>query len=192
MASNSDHTQSASASAVLPGNGTVVHSSQDFRERVSFLLRFFEFTSEDAKIIHLVSGRLSAMLPSISDAVYRKLFSFPETKEKFFRKTGQAEAQVVEERRHFLELYLTKLLMMDYNDCTSWRYFEDLARRHTSDNLFVEYQHMGAVLGYLQNLLVPAIMTLQELDLRHRCSLLQALTKVLWIQNDMIACRYME
>jgi hypothetical protein len=55
------------------------------------------------------------------------------------------------------------------------------------DPLSVEYIHIGACIGYIQDIMIEAIMSLPQLSLRRKTALLRALTKVLWIQNDMFA-----
>lgn len=55
------------------------------------------------------------------------------------------------------------------------------------DPLSVEYIHIGACIGYIQDIMIEAIMSHQQLSLRRKIALLRALTKVLWIQNDMFA-----
>ena len=53
--------------------------------------------------------------------------------------------------------------------------------------LNIEYIHIGACLGYIQDIFIEALMGHPHLSTRRKVALIRALTKVIWIQNDMFA-----
>jgi hypothetical protein len=57
-------------------------------------------------------------------------------------------------------------------------------RLHT---LNIEYIHMGACLGYVQDLFTEALMSHPTLSIRRKTAIIRAISKIIWIQNDLIA-----
>lgn len=53
--------------------------------------------------------------------------------------------------------------------------------------VFVEYMFLNVCLGYIQDIALEAIMLLPDLSDAKKVSLVRALTKVIWIQNDLFA-----
>ena len=51
----------------------------------------------------------------------------------------------------------------------------------------VEYIHIGACLGYIQDMLIEAVMGYDKISFPLRLALMRALSKVIWIQNDLFA-----
>lgn len=80
-----------------------------------------------------------------------------------------------------------------------WTYLDKVAIMHTGKagfkdrekkpELRVEYIHIGALLGYVLNVVIGAAMTL-EIDTETKSKVILALNKVLWIQNDLFARHY--
>ncbi|KUJ21900.1 uncharacterized protein LY89DRAFT_681262 [Mollisia scopiformis] len=62
--------------------------------------------------------------------------------------------------------------------------------REKKPELRVEYIHMGALLGYVVDILVGAVM---EMDVANEMKgrVIRALNKVVWIQNDLFARHYL-
>lgn len=59
-----------------------------------------------------------------------------------------------------------------------------LGRKHP---LHVEYIHLGACLGFIQDIMTEAILSHPRLHLQRKTALIKALGKVIWIQNDLMA-----
>lgn len=59
-----------------------------------------------------------------------------------------------------------------------------LGRKHP---LNVEYIHLGACLGYIQDILNEAILSHPRLHIQRKIALVKALNKVIWVQNDLMA-----
>ncbi|KAE8347986.1 Protoglobin-domain-containing protein [Aspergillus coremiiformis] len=53
--------------------------------------------------------------------------------------------------------------------------------------LNIEYIHMGACLGFIQDIFTEALMSHPRLSLQRKTALVRAIGKVIWIQNDLIA-----
>lgn len=53
--------------------------------------------------------------------------------------------------------------------------------------LNVEYVHIGACLGFIQDIFTEALMSHPRLSLQRKTALLRAINKIIWIQNDLFA-----
>lgn len=53
--------------------------------------------------------------------------------------------------------------------------------------LNIEYIHIGACMGYIQDIWIGAMMSHPQLSLRRKIALVRAVNKILWIQNDLFA-----
>lgn len=53
--------------------------------------------------------------------------------------------------------------------------------------LNIEYMHLGACLGYIQDIFTEALMSHPRLSLQRKVSLIRAIGKIIWIQNDLFA-----
>lgn len=53
--------------------------------------------------------------------------------------------------------------------------------------LNIEYIHIGACLGFIQDIFTEALMSHPQLSLRSKTALLRAINKIIWIQNDLFA-----
>lgn len=51
---------------------------------------------------------------------------------------------------------------------------------------------MGALLGYVVDIVVGAVMAMDEVDNVMKGRVIRALNKVVWIQNDLMARHYIE
>ena len=50
---------------------------------------------------------------------------------------------------------------------------------------------MGALLGYVVDIVVGAVMSMDVIDNEMKCKVIRALNKVVWIQNDLMARHYL-
>ena len=62
-----------------------------------------------------------------------------------------------------------------------------LGREHP---LHVEYIHIGATLALIQDVFIEAILSHPKLHLQRKIAIIKALSKVIWIQNDLFAKWY--
>lgn len=56
--------------------------------------------------------------------------------------------------------------------------------------LHVEYVHIGACLGFIQDTLTEALLSHPRIKMDRKIALVKALNKVIWIQNDLFAKWY--
>lgn len=56
--------------------------------------------------------------------------------------------------------------------------------------LKVDYIHMSALLGFVEDIVVGAVLGMDEIDLAMKGKVIRAFNKVLWIQNDLMARHY--
>jgi hypothetical protein len=56
--------------------------------------------------------------------------------------------------------------------------------------LHVEYVHIGVTLSFIQDILMEAILSHPRLKMDRKIALVKALSKVIWIQNDLFAKWY--
>jgi len=148
------------------------------------------------------------MVPGLVNAVYEKLFSFDVTKQSFLRRnegfSGTLTASSVEDittddeqivfRKGMLSRYFGKLLSEPFDE-KMVSYLDRVARIHTDtptkkSRIQVEYVHIGALLGYVESLLVGAVKSLDEIDIDTKFAAINAVNKLIWVQNDMFARYY--
>lgn len=53
--------------------------------------------------------------------------------------------------------------------------------------LNIEYIHMGACLGYIQDLFTEALLSHPTLTISRKTAMIRAISKIIWIQNDLIS-----
>ncbi|PWW77831.1 hypothetical protein C7212DRAFT_313172 [Tuber magnatum] len=188
-------------------------SLSTLQTRIAYLKSFTQFTQADAAALHAAKPVIEALIPSIVDAVYKKLLSYDITAKAFLpRQTGydgvaptkleelDLEHPMVKFRMGFLKAYLKKLVVADYDDLETWEYFDKVGVMHTGvagfahrakkPGLRVEYIHVGLLLGYVVDLVIAAVLAHPDLDNETRSAVLRALNKVIWIQNDLFARHY--
>ena len=49
---------------------------------------------------------------------------------------------------------------------------------------------MSALLGYVEDIVVAAVLAMDEIDLATKTKVIRAFNKMLWIQNDLMARHY--
>lgn len=68
-----------------------------------------------------------------------------------------------------------------------WEYMDKVGMMHVGQGmkhpLHIEYIHMGMLLGFVQDVMVEAILSHPRLSLGMKVRVVKALGKVLWIQN---------
>ena len=63
--------------------------------------------------------------------------------------------------------------------------------REKRPELRVEYIHMNALLGYVMDIVISAVMDMDVIDTPTKSAMIKAFNKVIWIQNDLFARHYM-
>ncbi|KAJ5818441.1 hypothetical protein N7474_004032 [Penicillium riverlandense] len=173
----------------------------NFEERIKYLHEFLEFGIADVEALVTGAKYVKALIPRVVTLVYEKLLQRDITSRAFHTRStakGKPEDEdwltedtpQIQRRKMFLRWYLNRLCQ-DPTKMDFWRYIGKVGMMHSGqlrmDPLSVEYIHIGACIGYIQDVMIEAIMSLPQLSLRRKIALLRALTKVLWIQNDMFA-----
>lgn len=192
-------------------------SLEDLPSRISYLSAFLELTPSDGEALLASKPLVAPLVPVVLDAVYTKLLSFDITAQAFVPKGTGYEGEVVKDvrdltleneqikfRKDFLKNYLVKLVSTSDLSPTSpfWVYLNNVGIMHTGlpgfkhrakrPELRVEYIHMGALLGYVVDILVGAVMGMDEVDNVMKGRVIRALNKVVWIQNDLFARHYVK
>ena len=105
-------------------------------------------------------------------------------------------------RKDFLKTYLVKLVSnSDWSEGSRfWEYLDRVGLMHTGDpgfkhranrpELRVEVVHCAALLGYVEDIVLRAVMGAEELDIETKTAVISAFNKVLWIQNDLFTRHY--
>jgi len=190
-------------------------SLEDLPSRISYLSSFLELTASDGEALLAAKPLVAPLIPAILEAVYTKLLSFDITAQAFVPKNTDFEGETVKTvqelslehpqialRKDFLKNYLVKLVSTsDLSPGSSfWVYLNNVGIMHTGKpgfkhrekrpDLRVEYIHMGALLGYVVDIVVGAVMDMVVIDSQMKSRVIRALNKVLWIQNDLFARHY--
>ena len=135
--------------------------------------------------------------------VYKKLLQYDITARAFTTQStsysGPVDAQLSEDspqilhRKMFLRGYLNKLCS-DPSRMEFWEYLDKVGMMHTGQGrvhpLHVEYVHVGVSLSLIQDVLTEAVLSHPRLTMERKIALVKALSKVLWIQNDLFAKWY--
>lgn len=196
------------SAASLTSTGTLA-------ERITYLSHFLDLTADDSEVLCSAAPLIAPLVPAVLDAVYIKLLSFDITAQAFVPRNSDYTGEVVKDvheltpehpqivmRKDFLKNYLVKLVSTSDLTPTSpfWEYLDKVAIMHTGKpgfkhrqkrpDLRVEYIHMGALLAFVVNVVIGAVMGMDEVDNTTKGKVLCALNKVVWIQNDLFARQY--
>ncbi len=198
------------ASTTIPTPEALLHVDElrleeDLQYRFEYVAQFIGFGVKDIKVLCEVSELLSPHIAGLVDAVYEKLFQYDATKRHFVPRNCGFDGKVPESlesltlddeqitfRKTHLRRYLEKLLTVDY-DVTLVTYLDFVGRTHTTKagatSINVPLVQMNALMGFVATALSAKIMDL-GLDGETQRHTLQAVTKLLWIQNDLITRHY--
>jgi hypothetical protein len=93
----------------------------------------------------------------------------------------------------FLRGYLNKLCS-DPSQMEFWQYLDKVGMMHVGQGrthpLHVEYVHIGVTLSFIQDVVTEAILSHPRMKMERKIALVKALSKVIWIQNDLFAKWY--
>ncbi|PWI69950.1 hypothetical protein PCL_00094 [Purpureocillium lilacinum] len=172
----------------------------NLEQRILYLHSFLDFSSRDIEALITGAKYVKALIPAIVNIVYKKLLQYDITARAFTTRSTSFEGPVDEvpdenspqilHRKMFLRAYLAKLCS-DPSKMEFWEYLDKvgmmhvgLGRRHP---LHIEYVHLGACLGFIQDIMTEAILSHPRMHLSRKTALVKALNKVIWIQNDLMA-----
>jgi len=86
----------------------------------------------------------------------------------------------------FLRGYLRKLCS-DPSKMEYWQYLDKVGMMHVGQGrkhpLHIEFIHMGVLLGYVEDILIEAILSHPKLSLKEKTAVVRAVNKLVWIQN---------
>ncbi|KAG2230431.1 Protoglobin-domain-containing protein [Thamnidium elegans] len=178
----------------------------DGQYRFEYVAKFLDFGDADIKAIASVADDIRPLAPVVVDAVYKKLFEFDITKKHFVPKNAGFEGEAptsledltldhpqIKFRKDFLGKYLNKILSGPYDD-RFLRYLDWVAKIHTDtpekkSKINVDYIHINALMGYVESILVNAVVNMGY-EKEKESAVLLAFNKLLWIQNDYFAKYY--
>ncbi|KAL2826826.1 Protoglobin-domain-containing protein [Aspergillus cavernicola] len=168
--------------------------------RINYLKEFLDFNSGDVEALASGARYLKTLIPAVVNLTYRKLLEFDITARAFHTRDTASDTPIEEfyneaspqimRRKMFLRWYLTKIIQ-DPTQMDFWRYLNKVGLMHTAQerlhSLNIEYIHMGACLGYMQDIFIEALMSHPTLSTSRKTALIRAISKIIWIQNDLIA-----
>ncbi|GAB1311454.1 hypothetical protein MFIFM68171_01664 [Madurella fahalii] len=171
--------------------------------RVRYLHSFLDFGASDIEALKSGSKYIQALIPAVVNIVYRKLLQYDITARAFQTRSTAFEGPMDEEpdeqspqilhRKMFLRAYLKKLCS-DPTQMEFWEYLDKVGMMHTgigrTHPLHIEYIHIGAALAVIQDVLSEAILSHPRLHIARKISIVKALGKVIWIQNDLFTKWY--
>ncbi|KAF2665433.1 hypothetical protein BT63DRAFT_66062 [Microthyrium microscopicum] len=195
-------------SSFIMGTRRVQHVDLEssLEARIQFLHSFLDFTSNDITTLLGGGKYIRPSIPSIVDSFYKKLLSYDVTANHFGTRSSGYEGAVdktphgsspqMEYRKLILRGYLQKLFS-DASKMEYWEYLDKVGIKHassplqtsqpTSQCMDIAFIHLGASLGYLQDLLNEAILLHPRLKSERKLALVKAVGKIIWIQNDLFA-----
>ncbi|KAG9018536.1 hypothetical protein FRB90_011512 [Tulasnella sp. 427] len=177
--------------------------------RVSYLVSFIGFSSADAEALQAVAPHIRPHLPGIGEAMYNKMWSFDVTRQSLTQPNNphiprNADLSQARERMRYMTSFqghwLLKIFIADWEDLSTFAYFDRVGLSHIGESAFrhrgergtyqVDYVHIGLLLGHLTDLLTQRILQLEQITMEEKIKAISALTKAMWIQNDLISRHY--
>ncbi|KAF7557496.1 hypothetical protein G7046_g6034 [Stylonectria norvegica] len=171
--------------------------------RIDYLHRFLDFNDRDLEALAFGSNFVQELIPAVTHIIYQKLLQFDITARAFesgdtrseepLKNTIDENSPELQERKMFLNSYLRKICS-DQSKMAFWEYLDQVGAMHVglrrSKPLRVEYIHISATLCLIQHVLTEAVLSHSSLPMSRRVSMVKALSKVIWIQNDLFAKWY--
>lgn len=168
--------------------------------RIDYLKSFLDFNTDDIEALESGNKYIKALIPAVVNMVYKKLLehditarvfmTYDTANEKPIEDFFNEESPQIKRRKMFLRWYLIKICS-DPTQMEFWRYLNKVGMMHCGQErlhkLNVEYIHIGACLGYIQDIFIEALMSHPRLSLQRKIALLRAINKIVWIQNDLFA-----
>ncbi|KAJ5586940.1 uncharacterized protein N7459_002705 [Penicillium hispanicum] len=170
-------------------------------DRIKYLQDFLEWSSADVEALQNGTKYLKQLIPAVVNLVYKKILQYDITSRAFHTRTTTDEKEVeddylteetpqIKRRKMFLRWYLIRLCQ-DPTSMEFWKYLNKVGMMHSGQErmhaLNIEYVHIGACLGYIQDIFVEALMSHPQISLRRKIALVRAINKIIWIQNDLFS-----
>ncbi|KAF5011925.1 hypothetical protein FDECE_1990 [Fusarium decemcellulare] len=160
--------------------------------RIDYLHKFLDFNDRDLEALAFGSKFVQDLIPAVTHVVYRKLLQFDITARAFEVRDTRSEEPLnnvlddnspeVQTRKSFLNSYLKKICS-DQSKMAFWEYLDNVGNKP----LRVEYIHISATLCLIQHVLTESVLSHNALPMSRRVAMVKALSKVIWIQNDLFA-----
>lgn len=181
--------------------------NHDLVYRFKYVSKFVDFSQDDIKVLNTFAPIITPILPSIVEAVYKKLYTFDITKDYFLmrndgfevyspsKETGLTLDSVqVGYRKDMLSIFITRVLTQtEWND-SFLEYLSRVGEIHThkggSASINVDYIHINALLCTLENILIDHVWAIDSVPWEKKRHILHALSKFFWIQNDFFTMQY--
>ena len=177
----------------------------DLQYRFSYLAEFMGFGQEDIDVIHGAAPLLAPVVPALVDAVYDKLHGYDATWRHFVPRQAGYEGEVPQTldsltldhpqiafRKHHLGRYLERLVTVPY-DAKMVTYLDTVGKMHTpaagSGSINVPLVQMNALMGFVADAVNATILGF-DIPAEAKTKAIRAFSKLLWIQNDLIARHY--
>ncbi|EUC31927.1 hypothetical protein COCVIDRAFT_35970 [Bipolaris victoriae FI3] len=172
--------------------------------RIQYLHSFLDFSSRDMEALTSGAKYIKALIPAVVNIVYKKLLQYDITARAFETRStsyqGRVDVSNLDEnspqilyRKMFLRGYLNKLCS-DPSTMEFWEYLDKVGMMHVGQGrahpLHVEYVHIGVTLSFVQDIITEAVLSHPRLKMERKIALVKALSKVIWIQNDLFAKWY--
>jgi len=180
----------------------------DLAYRFNFVAKFAGFGDEDKAVLKAAAPLVTPLVPAVVTAVYKKLFSYDVTKQYFLSRNDGFEGDIggltleklsvdheqIRFRKDMLTKYLAKLVTSDF-DAQFLGYLDRVGKIHTTKmgnkNLQIDYIYVNALFGYVEDVLIGAVMDITTTDNETKKAIIRAFNKLLWIQNDLFARHYL-
>ncbi|KAK1231457.1 hypothetical protein PQX77_005437 [Marasmius sp. AFHP31] len=187
--------------------------------RIAYLTDFLNFGMEDAEAILEVSPMIHDVIPDLVDGMYEKLFEFDVTKKVFLQRNQGFAGDLPKRledltldspqlvfRKVFMKSWARRVLTADYTSDVTWAYMDKVGIMHTGASPFkhqqalgipplnVPYRDCALMLGHVLEVLQTAVFSIPEskLSLQKRITAVNAINKVIWIQNDLFSRHYIK
>ncbi|KAF1839151.1 hypothetical protein BDW02DRAFT_487291 [Decorospora gaudefroyi] len=171
--------------------------------RIQYLHSFLDFSSRDIEALVTGAKYIKALIPAVVNIVYKKLLQYDITARAFETRSTSYSGPVdpnlnenspqILHRKMFLRGYLNKLCS-DPSRMEFWEYLDKVGMMHVGQGrahpLHVEYVHIGVTLSFVQDIITEAVLSHPRLKMDRKIALVKALSKVIWIQNDLFAKWY--
>ncbi|KAK0221017.1 Protoglobin-domain-containing protein [Armillaria nabsnona] len=183
--------------------------------RMAYLKDFLGFGKPQQDILNKTSPLIYGSIPEVVDGLYSKLFEFDVTKQIFMERNegfdGPLPAKLEDltldspqliYRKIFMKAWARRIITADYSSPKTWAYLDKVGIMHTgvksfkhrahAPPLIVPYRDCALALGWVCDVLQTAILQLPDdkLSMQEKINAISAITKVIWIQNDLFARHY--
>ncbi|VAX37090.1 hypothetical protein MNBD_UNCLBAC01-1605 [hydrothermal vent metagenome] len=177
----------------------------DLAYRFGYVSEFIGLTEDDIKTIHASAEHLAPLVEDLVDKVYNQLQEYDCTWRHFIPRQAGYDGPLLEKsedltmehpqitfRKKHLQEYLVKLVSEPYDE-KMVAYLDMVGKIHTpkagNEGINVPLVQMNALMGFVSTMLMNTISEL-PISEKIRQSTINAFTKLLWIQNDLIVRHY--